>query len=169
MTSKPDGYPECGDDLDPTTFYQILEMDDDDSNRDFSRHIVLDFFKQAKLTFDDMKTTLQDQSLAVPERMSKLYQLSHFLKGSSATIGLAKIRDHCGKIQDLGSEQNEDKTPKSESVSRDCLERIENILPTLDTDFASAVKRLDQFYGFGRGSLEGIFAGWNDFIDKVFK
>lgn len=45
--------PDCGDSIDPMTFEQILEMDDDDE-RDFSRSIVFGFFEQAESTFVDM-------------------------------------------------------------------------------------------------------------------
>ena len=52
------GLPDCGDSLDPLTFEQILEMDDDEDERDFSRSIVYDFFKQAEATFEKMDTSL---------------------------------------------------------------------------------------------------------------
>lgn len=37
--------------------------------------------------------------------------MGHFLKGSSATIGLVKIRDSCEKIQRYGKKENLDGTP----------------------------------------------------------
>jgi hypothetical protein len=40
------------------TFQQILEMDDDEEERDFSRSIVYDFFDQAESTFDKMEAAL---------------------------------------------------------------------------------------------------------------
>lgn len=45
---------ECGDSIDPTTFEQILEMDDDEEEREFSRSIVFGFFEQADETFKKM-------------------------------------------------------------------------------------------------------------------
>lgn len=45
--------PDCGDAIDPTTFEQILEMDDDGS-REFSREIVYGFFDQANQTLLEM-------------------------------------------------------------------------------------------------------------------
>lgn len=36
------------------TFQQILEMDDDEDERDFSKSIVYDFFDQAENTFEQM-------------------------------------------------------------------------------------------------------------------
>ena len=46
-----------GDDVDKTTFAQILEMDEDD-DRDFSKSIVFGFLEQAETTFDKMQSEL---------------------------------------------------------------------------------------------------------------
>lgn len=40
------------------TTYQILEMDDDEDEREFSRSIVFDFFQQAESTFEKMEQSL---------------------------------------------------------------------------------------------------------------
>lgn len=37
---------------------QILEMDDDEEEREFSRSIVYDFFDQAQVTFQKMDSNL---------------------------------------------------------------------------------------------------------------
>jgi osomolarity two-component system phosphorelay intermediate protein YPD1 len=50
--------PGAKDKIDPTTFEQILEMDDDEEERDFSKSIVYDFFSQAESTFEKMDTSL---------------------------------------------------------------------------------------------------------------
>lgn len=52
------GLPDCGDSLDPMTFEQILEMDDDEEEREFSRSIVYGFFDQAEQTFRKMEVLL---------------------------------------------------------------------------------------------------------------
>lgn len=44
--------------IDESTFEQILEMDDDDSDRDFSKGIVFGFFDQAESTFVKMEDAL---------------------------------------------------------------------------------------------------------------
>lgn len=44
--------------VDRVTFFQILEMDDDEDGGDFSRSIVFDFFDQAEKTFGEMDTAL---------------------------------------------------------------------------------------------------------------
>lgn len=43
--------------IDPATFEQILEMDDDEE-REFSKGIVYGFFEQAETTFENMKKAL---------------------------------------------------------------------------------------------------------------
>ena len=52
------GLPDCGDSIDPLTFEQILEMDDDEDEREFSRSIVYGFFDQAEATFTKMDSAL---------------------------------------------------------------------------------------------------------------
>jgi len=52
------GYADFGDNIDATTFEQILEMDDDEDEREFSKSIVYDFFQQAESTFVKMDTNL---------------------------------------------------------------------------------------------------------------
>lgn len=48
----------ASDEIDRTTFEQILEMDDDEQEREFSRSIVFDFFDQAETTFVKMDDSL---------------------------------------------------------------------------------------------------------------
>lgn len=47
-----------GDSIDVLTFEQILEMDDDEDEREFSRSIVFGFFTQAEETFVKMDEAL---------------------------------------------------------------------------------------------------------------
>ncbi len=48
------GILDLGDSIDQVTFDQILEMDDDEEEREFSRSIVYGFFEQAETTFKKM-------------------------------------------------------------------------------------------------------------------
>ena len=50
--------PDAGDSIDAATFEQILEMDDDEDDREFSKSIVFDFFEQAHSTFGKMDSCL---------------------------------------------------------------------------------------------------------------
>jgi osomolarity two-component system, phosphorelay intermediate protein YPD1 len=52
------GLDDFGDSVEVATFEQILEMDDDDEEREFSKGIVFGFFDQAAETFDKMEAAL---------------------------------------------------------------------------------------------------------------
>lgn len=45
-------------------FNQILEMDDDEDDHEFSKSIVYNFFQQAEKTFVEMQTAMYVQSLS---------------------------------------------------------------------------------------------------------
>ncbi|KAJ2358320.1 Phosphorelay intermediate protein, partial [Coemansia sp. RSA 2610] len=89
--------------LDISAFHELLSMDDEnDEDNEFSRGIVHNYLEQAKSTFADMDKALKDKDL------SKLSSLGHFLKGSSATIGVKRVQDCCKHIQFLGKLHNMD-------------------------------------------------------------
>lgn len=73
-----------------------------------------------------------------------LYTLGHFLKGSSATLGLTKVRDGCEKIQRYGKKENLDGSP--EENEQICLERIEEALKAVKTDYAEIETVLRKYY-----------------------
>ena len=50
--------PGAEDQIDPATFEQILEMDEDEVEREFSKSIVYDSFGQADQTFKKMDKEL---------------------------------------------------------------------------------------------------------------
>jgi osomolarity two-component system phosphorelay intermediate protein YPD1 len=50
--------PGADDSIDGPTFDQILEMDDEEEEREFSKSLVYDFFTQAETTFVKMDTNL---------------------------------------------------------------------------------------------------------------
>jgi len=128
-----------GDVIDRTTFEQILEMDDDEVEREFSRSIVYDFFDQAENTFETM-----DKKLAAKD-LDALSNLGHFLKGSSATLGLTKVKDSCEKIQHFGARKDEtgQVDEKNDTVS---LERLKTTISVAKKEFLEAEKVLKKFY-----------------------
>lgn len=126
-----------GDAIDLNTFGQILEMDDP-GDYEFSYSIVFGFFDQAQETFDSMDTALAERDL------EKLSSLGHFLKGSSATLGLVKVRDGCEKIQRYGKNENVDGTPEKDDDL--CLKRTDEALQAVKADYADVEKRLRKYY-----------------------
>ncbi|OCK74451.1 putative multistep phosphorelay regulator 1 [Lepidopterella palustris CBS 459.81] len=132
------GLPEAGDSIDNTTFEQILEMDDDEE-REFSKSIVYDFFIQAESTFNKMDANLAKKDLA------QLSALGHFLKGSSATLGLTKVKDSCEKIQHFGGNKDETGT-RDEPDDEVCLSRLKNTIEQAKQEFHDVEKVLRKFY-----------------------
>jgi len=131
---------DLGDSIDTVTFEQILEMDDDDDDREFSSSIVLGFFQQAEETFVKMDDALERKDL------DELSSLGHFLKGSSATLGLTKVKDSCEKIQHYGSKKDEAGTT-DEPDEEKCLSRIGDTLKTVRVEYQDAKVALTKFFG----------------------
>ncbi|KAH0543943.1 hypothetical protein FGG08_001844 [Glutinoglossum americanum] len=134
----PPALPECGDSIDSTIFEQILEMDDEEE-REFSRSIVYGFFEQAVATFKKM-----DDGLASGD-LSQLSSLGHFLKGSSATLGLTKVKDSCEKIQHYGAKKDDTGT-RDEPSDDVCLRRIRDALALVREEYNEVEKVLKRFY-----------------------
>ncbi len=77
--------------------------------------------------------------------LEQLSDRGHFLKGSSATLGLNKIKESCEKIQNLG--RHMDETGAEHDLSDDvCLERIRQVLPVLTDDYHEVERMLRSYY-----------------------
>ncbi|CAF9916122.1 MAG: hypothetical protein HETSPECPRED_002767 [Heterodermia speciosa] len=133
------GLSDLGDSIDIATFEQILEMDDDEDERDFSKGIVFGFFDQAEQTFQRMDKALTKHDL------DELSSLGHFLKGSSATLGLTKVKDSCEKIQHYGARKDEHGNATDKSDSQ-CLELIMSTVGDVKKEYKEAEKVLRRFY-----------------------
>ncbi|KAF8606899.1 histidine-phosphotransfer domain, HPT domain-containing protein [Ceratobasidium sp. AG-I] len=130
--------PKVTGDIDEEVFAQITEMDDEDPDCEFSREIVVDYFKQAETTFDELRKALDKKDL------STLSAKGHFLKGSSAALGIIKVQDSCEHIQHYGAKRDEikgvDITPD------DALKRIRAMMPRLERDYKLAEAWLRDYY-----------------------
>ncbi|KAG8742176.1 hypothetical protein FRC10_001932 [Ceratobasidium sp. 414] len=125
-------------DIDETVFSQITEMDDEDEDCEFSREIVVDYFKQAATTFKELRQALAEKDLA------ELSAKGHFLKGSSAALGVKKVQESCEHIQHYGAKRDEIKDV--DLTETQALRRITLILPRLERDYVSAEKWLRNYY-----------------------
>ena len=76
--------------------------------------------------------------------LDDLSGLGHFLKGSSATLGLVKVRDSCEKIQNFGKQEDEHGEVVDDKEL--CLERIKEELKELKEKFGEAETALNKFY-----------------------
>ncbi|TKA72473.1 hypothetical protein B0A55_06689 [Friedmanniomyces simplex] len=131
--------PELGENIDAATFEQILEMDDDEEEREFSKSIVYDFFTQAVGTFEKMDSNLEKRDLA------QLSALGHFLKGSSATLGLTKVKDSCEKIQHFGAHKDASGI-EDEPDDDTCLKNCKTTIEQAKKEFAEVEVVLRRFY-----------------------
>jgi osomolarity two-component system, phosphorelay intermediate protein YPD1 len=140
--------------LDATTFEQLLEMDDDEE-REFSKGIVWNYFEQVKGSFAPIEegmlvhlwqfNRLADFSSSKKRDFQSLSSLGHFLKGSSAAVGLIKLKASCEKIQNYGNKLDE--TGNHSIPADEALAKISDVLVATKKDFKDAEVWLKRFYG----------------------
>ncbi|ORY84460.1 signal transduction histidine kinase [Protomyces lactucae-debilis] len=124
--------------LDHTIFDQLLEMDDDDE-REFSKSIVWNFFEQAEVTFGQMEQAIVERDF------NKASSLGHFLKGSSAALGMTKVKTSCERIQHFGALKAADGVaPIGEE---EALERLTGQVQQVKVEYTEAEEYLKKFYG----------------------
>ncbi|KIJ59457.1 hypothetical protein HYDPIDRAFT_100660, partial [Hydnomerulius pinastri MD-312] len=128
--------------VDIETFEQILDLDDDD-DREFSRGMVKDYLEQAEVTVNNMDESFSKKELA------QLSQLGHYLKGSSAALGVVQVQAICEKIQHLGNRIDPDKEPEGKEAkitAEDALAKIKPLLARVKDEYAAAAKWLNEYY-----------------------
>jgi len=74
-----------------------------------------------------------------------LSELGHFLKGSSAAVGLIKLKASCEKIQNYGNKLDE--TGNHPISGDEALNKIREVLLVTKRDFRDAEIWLKRFYG----------------------
>lgn len=79
------------------------------------------------------------------KNLESLSSLGHFLKGSSATLGLNHIRNGCEKIQHLG--KGKDETGNKPQSEEQCLAQIESELAKCREDYVKVEAALKKFFG----------------------
>lgn len=77
--------------------------------------------------------------------LAQLSALGHFLKGSSATLGLTKVKDSCEKIQHFGAHKDETGT-RDEPDDEKCLRNCKQTIAQAKEEFRDAEKALRKFY-----------------------
>jgi len=122
--------------LDMDIFQQILDLDE--VNHDFSLSMVQDYFEQAQETFLKLDRNVQDENLA------ELSALGHFLKGSSAAIGLVKVQNSCERIQHFGVRRDE--KAKQDLKPEEALDRIKTQLAQLREEYAEGERYLKEWF-----------------------
>ncbi|KAB8275975.1 histidine-phosphotransfer domain, HPT domain-containing protein [Aspergillus minisclerotigenes] len=123
--------------VDKDTFSRFLELDKPNEH-DFSASIVFDFLDLAEDSFYQMDKALEHKVLI------QLAWLGDWLKGSSARLGVIKVRDGCEKIEKYGTGIDEDGTTRLGSDI--CLERISENLKIVKGDYKDVKTSLKEFY-----------------------
>ena len=76
---------------------------------------------------------------------TKLSSLGHFLKGSSAALGVIGVRESCELIQNYGNLRDE---KAGENLTpEDALSRISDVLERAKEEFKEAETWLEDWYG----------------------
>jgi len=111
---------------------------DDEEDHDFSKGIVWNYFDQAESTFTKMDEALGQSDLL------ELSTLGHFLKGSSAAVGVIKVRDSCECMQHYGKMFDSDGiTPLSHS---EAVGKLTATLRAVKVQYREASIVLRRFY-----------------------
>ncbi|KAH7885109.1 histidine-phosphotransfer domain HPT domain-containing protein [Phlebopus sp. FC_14] len=118
--------------IDMSILGQIIDLDDDDDH-EFSRAMVGDYREQVKTTFKDMDDAFTQKDLR------RLGRYGHFLKGSSAALGVVKVQEICEKIQLLGN------GTEATLSGDDALARIKPLLARVKDEYATAEKLLTEY------------------------
>ncbi len=84
-------------------------------------------------------------SLSQKKDLASLSSLGHFLKGSSATLGLTKVKDSCEKIQHYGDLKDEHGNPSNKDDTS-LLSLIRSTLEVVKVDYEEAERLLKRFY-----------------------
>ncbi|KAJ7505522.1 signal transduction histidine kinase [Mycena galericulata] len=123
-------------------FNQILELDDDDTFK-YSKEMIAMYFAQVPTAFAGM-----DAALASTD-MRALADLAHFLVGSSASLGIARVAASCGRIEGAGkaglkaAEAHEGGTPYDNAGA---LAELGGLLKDVKREYGDAQTWLRRWY-----------------------
>ncbi|KAG2145903.1 histidine-phosphotransfer domain HPT domain-containing protein [Suillus clintonianus] len=106
--------------IDMEVFGQIIELDDGDSS--FVSDMVTDYLEQVDSTFKKMDDAMETGDL------KGISQLGHFLKGSSAALGVKQVSLTCEKIQNTAKGKTTEKT----------LEEVMSLLKRVKEEYGAA-------------------------------
>lgn len=76
--------------------------------------------------------------------LAKLSSLGHFLKGSSAALGVAKVQASCERMQHYG--QRRDEQAGVDLSDEEALTRIDALLVQVKNEYSDAEKWLKDWY-----------------------
>ncbi|KAL8281002.1 hypothetical protein RQP46_006681 [Phenoliferia psychrophenolica] len=124
--------------VDMEVFGQLLEIDDDDEH-EFSKTLAFDYISQADTTFEEIDAALTERDL------DTLSRKGHFLKGSSAALGLQRVQRSCELMQHFGN-RRDDKGEGPEMSEDAALRKCQALLARLRREQGEAKDWLVDFY-----------------------
>lgn len=132
------GAPSTEEVVDMEVFGQLLEIDDDETH-EFSKTLAFDYISQAETTFHEIEEALAAKDL------DALSRKGHFLKGSSAALGLQRVQHSCEAMQHFG--KRKDAHGEGPEVSeQEALNRCKGLLKRLRREQQEAKEWLEAFY-----------------------
>lgn len=117
---------------------EVVSMDEFDPG--FSQQLIVQYIEQAETTFRQISEKL---NLSTPDLIN-ISSLGHFLKGSSASLGLQRIAWTCERIQNYGKKagvQADKSHPDSQITGL-----ISEALDLAQCEFKSARAELSKYY-----------------------
>ncbi|KAJ7714187.1 signal transduction histidine kinase [Mycena metata] len=122
--------------IDVAAFNQILDLDDDDTHA-YSKDMIVMYFAQAPKAFAEM-----DAALAATD-LRTLADLAHFLMGSSAALGIARVAASCARMEGIGEASLK---AGGKDPARGALEQIGALLEEVKREYADAETWLRRWY-----------------------
>jgi len=92
------------------------------------------------------------------KNLEELSSLGHFLKGSSAALGIVAVQDACEKMQHYGHLRDEEEN--TDLKEEEALKRIEGLIKGCRKDYEQAKVWLTSLY------TEGAFDGAKEGADE---
>lgn len=131
--------------IDIEVFEQLLEMDEDDY--EFSQSLVYNYFEQAESTFGQMQSALfvSMTHTSSSRALEEVSTLAHFLKGSSAAVGVIRVRDSCEIMQHYGTCFDADGT--TELAEDDAIAKLIDTMAQVQAQYREAEATLRGFFG----------------------
>ncbi|GAA98744.1 uncharacterized protein L969DRAFT_92139 [Mixia osmundae IAM 14324] len=130
--------------IDMEIFSQLLEMDDDDTH-EFSRPLAVEYIEQGAKAVKDIEILLDDElsgSQSIDVRLKTLSELGHFLKGSSASLGLLKVTKTCEAVQNVGKPREGTTKFRDQDEKEAALRRLRHLTLKLSDRQAEATREL---------------------------
>ncbi|AGO10274.1 AaceriABL182Cp [[Ashbya] aceris (nom. inval.)] len=117
---------------------EVVSMDEDDPG--FSQSLFVQYFDQADTTFQQIQRELESEA---PE-LATLSSLGHFLKGSSASLGLQRVAWACERIQNYG--KRGEGAASSQEPDAHYVQLITDTLQLARAEVQAARKELSEYY-----------------------